>query len=51
LRPLERRFRVDVNSRKTLGFMRANSGAEAAAVQTLRDQRTLSSQFDFENTA
>jgi hypothetical protein len=29
---------------------RSNSGAEVAAVQTLRDQRMLQSSFDFEFT-
>jgi hypothetical protein len=47
LRPLERRFRAGNNFGRSVAFVRSKSGAKAAAVQTLRDQRTIFSPFGF----
>jgi hypothetical protein len=48
LRPLKRRFPADKALGKRMNSVSSKSGAEVAAVQTLRDLRMLSSRFDFE---
>jgi len=51
LRPLERRFRADEKCRENGEFSCVLKAAlKPSAVQTLRDQRTPPSQFNFEDT-